>query len=398
MPRKKKDSDTLEVKFEVTYEYNVKFTRDVFGDGNETLAEALGAGADSPVRVMLVAERAVVEQTPELGRKIGKYFKEHNIALAGRAFVVGGGEINKTNGMTTVRQITEAAANAALDKRDFILVIGGGAMLDAAGFAAASLNRGLRIVRMPSTLLAQSEGASYPAVATNILNRKDASGVFAAPFASIVDFDFLKTLSESQRREGLAEAVKIAAVKDVKFLNWINKNAEKLSAGDAAAQEELVRRSAALHVETLLKSKDPFGPAAERVLEFGHWCAHRIEALGRFRVSHGAALAIGLCVDTAYAVAMKLVPEEDADLVGETLARTGALAGIEQNAAVLERADDLISGIEEFRLHTGGLPVFPGPLGKVAEVESVDAGKMKEIILELRKTCGEIEKLEADRA
>ncbi len=398
MARKKKESDSIEVKFTVPCEYSVKFTRNMFGDDNGVLAEIVGADGKAEPHVVLVADRAVVEKTPDLGKKIGKYFKDHGIKLAAKPYVVAGGEINKTNGMTTVRQITEAVADAALDRAGFMIAIGGGALLDAAGYAAASFNRGIKIVRVPTTLLSQCDGACFPSVGTNVLNRKDANSVFAVPAASVVDFDFLKTLPDELRREGVSEAVKIAVATDAKFLEWIGKNAEKISSGDDEAIEELVRRSTALHVETIVKSKNPIGSDAERLVEFSHWSTHRIEALGRFRIPHGAALAVGLCIDTAYAVAKKMVSEDDADVVGETLAKCGALNGIERIAPILDRADDILKGIEEFRQHTGGLPMFPKPLGKAVDVESVDEDKMKEIIADLRKTCGEVAKIESERS
>ena len=398
MPRKKKEADSLEVKFDLPCEYSVKFTRDIFGDGNGLLAETLGADGKNEPQVLLAADRAVVEKTPGLGLKIGKYFKDRGIKLAAKPYVVNGGEINKTNGMTTVRQITEVLADSGIGRDGFLIVIGGGAMIDAAGYAAATFNRGTRIVRVPTTLLMQCAGACLPSAGTNILNRKDASSVFTVPFASIVDFDFLKTLSAGQRGEGAAEAVKIAAAADAKFLAWIGENAQGISEGDDAALEELVRRSAALHVQALAKGKGATLRDAVRILESGLWSAHRIEALGRFRIPHGAALATGLCIDAAYSVAKGLVPEEDADLVGETLAKCGALNGIERIAPILERTDDILRGIEEFRQHTGGLPLFPGPLGKAVPVESVDMERMKTIIQDLRKTCGEVAKIEAERA
>lgn len=398
MARKKKDTDSVEIKFELPCEYGVKFTRDMFGDENGALAELLGADGKNEPRVMLVADRAVVDKTPGLGLKIGKYFKDHGIKLAAKPFVVSGGEINKTNGMTTVRQVTEVAADAALCRDGFLIVMGGGALIDATCYAAAAFNRGLRTVRVPTTLLAQCSGACYPFVGTNILNRKDANSIFAVPYASIVDFDFLKTLPEDQRREGISEAVKIAAATDAKFLAWIGKNAEKIAAGDDETLEEAIRKAAALHASVISKEMGRPGSYAERIFEFGHWSTHRIEALGRFRIPHAAALAVGLCIDAAYAVAKKTVSEEDADIVGETLAKCGALNGIDKIAPILDRTDDILRGIEEFRQHTGGLPLFPAPLGKAADVESVDDEKMKEIILDLRKTCGEVAKIEAENA
>ena len=398
MARKKKEADSIEVKFTVPCEYSVKFTRNMFGDDNGVLGEIVGADGKAEPRVVLVADRAVVENTPDLGKKIGKYFKDHGIKLAAKPYVVNGGEINKTNGMTTVRQITELVADSALGRDGFMLAIGGGALLDAAGYAAASFNRGARIIRVPTTLLSQCSGACFPSVGTNVLNRKDSNSIFAVPFASVVDFDFLKTLPDAVRQEGVSEAVKIAVATDAKFLDWIGKNAEKISSGDEETLEELIRRSAALHVDVIAKNKNPIGSDAERIFEFGLWSAHRIEALGRFRIPHGAALAVGLCIDAAYSVAKNMVSEEDADIVGETLAKCGALNGIDRIAPILDRADDILWGITEFRQHTGGLPMFPKPLGKAADVESVDTEKMKEIIADLRKTCGEVAKIDAERA
>ena len=119
MPRKKKEADSLEVKFDLPCEYSVKFTRDIFGDGNGLLAETLGADGKNEPQVVLAADRAVVEKTPGLGLKIGKYFKDRGIKLAAKPYVVNGGEINKTNGMTTVRQITEVLADSGIGRDGF---------------------------------------------------------------------------------------------------------------------------------------------------------------------------------------------------------------------------------------------------------------------------------------
>jgi len=389
MPRKKKDGDSLEVRLTIPREFDIKFTRDLFAEGNEVLAEMLGAGEGATPRVMIVADRAVVEGSPDLGRKIGKYFKDHGIALAAKPYVANGGEINKTNGMTTVRQITEIAADAALCRDGFMLVIGGGAMLDAAGFAAATFNRGLRTIRIPSTLLAQCGGGCFPTVGTNILNRKDANSIWQFPHGVAIDFDLLNSLPANVRGEGAAEAVKIAAARDAKFLEWIGDNAEKIASGDRETLEETVRRSAALHAGLLAGAKGAPEPDAERIFEFGHWSAHRIEALGRFRIPHGAALAAGLCIDAAYAASTKLVPEDESDIVGETLSRCGSLGCIDRIAMVLDRADDILWGLEEFRQHTGAHPLFPAPLGKAKDVGPADVEKMREILLEFGKTCRE---------
>lgn len=389
----RKDPDLIEASFEVPFTYSVRFTHDVFGEANTTLKDALAPSREGQKpRVLLVADSDVVEKTPGLGKKIGHYVKVHGIELAGPAVIVPGGERSKSDSGRMTWQVIDAALKAHLDRQSYIVAMGGGAVLDAGGFAAAVLHRGVRLVRLPTTVLAQNDAGIGVKNAIDTLGFKNAIGAFAPPWAVIDDLDFLKTLADDDWRGGIAEAVKVAAIKDAKFLKWIAAHAEELKNRDATAMEELVRETARLHVEHIVKNGDPFERGTARPLDFGHWAAHRLETMSGYRLSHGYAVAIGVCIDCAYAVTKKWLDEEDGDLVGDALAKSGALGGLDRFSDLLAQPDQVLRGLDDFREHLGGelTVTFPGPLGKKREEHEVDRELMKQIIGELKQTCQEL--------
>jgi 3-dehydroquinate synthase len=236
-----------------------------------------------------------------------------------------------------------------------LIAIGGGAFLDAVGFAAATAHRGVRLVRFPTTTLSQDDSGVGVKCAINAFGKKNWVGAFSVPFAVINDFDFLNTLDPQISRSGLVEAVKVALVKDAEFFVWIEEHLEQLAALEPAAVERCVERSALLHAQHITQGGDPFETGSSRPLDFGHWAAHKLEALTNHRLPHAEAVAIGIAVDTIYAERIGLSSKE---LVHRVLR---VLKGLQMNIhhPALDWRDEVgnrlvIEGLDEFREHLGG--------------------------------------------
>jgi 3-dehydroquinate synthase len=193
------------------------------------------------------------------------------------------------------------------------------------------------------------------------------------------DFDFLDDLPERERRGGLAEAVKVALIRDAAFFRWLQANADALALFEPAATETMIRRCAELHMHQIAHGGDPFESGSARPLDFGHWSAHKLESLTKHRVRHGEAVAIGIALDTRYSVLAGLLPA-GAELEVVTLLEQLGFR-LWHPALLREGADGkpaILTGLDEFREHLGGaltVTLLEG-LGRGVEVHAMDAERV----------------------
>lgn len=349
-----------------TQAHRVAFTDDALGPDNPTLAEAFAdlAGVDEapePTRVLAVLDERLADADPALTPRLLRRFKQTD--LASRLNVVDvlpltGGEAVK-NDPHHLDTLHRAMLAHGLDRRSFILAIGGGALLDAAGYAAATLHRGVRLVRMPSTTLAQCDSGVGVKNAVNRFGVKNALGAFAVPHAVVNDAALLRTLPDDVWAHGFAEVVKVALLKDAELFTWLETHAEALAARDEALAQQAWRRSAELHLQHITEPPpphgngggDPFERTTARPLDFGHWAGHRLEELSGHTLPHGHAVALGLAVDLHYAA------HPAAGLLDPELARRAvallAMLGLPTTHPLLAHPE-LPAGLEAFRQHLGG--------------------------------------------
>jgi len=342
---------------DVRFEYDVSFTDGVFNRENPLLCSTLlSKGEARRHRAFAVVDRGVADAWPGLAGAIEGYFEAHaaDLELIAAPLVVEGGEAAK-NDEETFRNILQCVHELRIDRHSYVLGIGGGAVLDVVGYAAAVAHRGLRLVRFPTTVLAQADSGVGVKNGINAFGKKNFLGSFAPPFGVLCDVDFLKTLPVRERIAGMSEAVKVALVRDGAFFGWLREHGAALGRGESSAVVELVRRSAELHLRHIATSGDPFEMGSARPLDFGHWAAHKLESLTSHRLRHGEAVAIGMAIDSLYSAHAGLTSPELADVVLELLERIGfrlwddalELRGSDGRLAVLE-------GLAEFREHLGG--------------------------------------------
>lgn len=342
--------DTIHQRVQVTLEYPVVFTRHALAADNRALVDAIGRREpERRHRVIAFADRNVAAAHPWLSAALGDYAAAHGarLELVAPLELLPGGEPAKT--AAVVDAVWRRLAELRIDRHAFVLAIGGGAVLDVVGHAAATLHRGVRLVRMPTTVLAQNDAGIGVKNGINAFGAKNMLGTFTPPFAVINDSSFLATLAPRDRAAGMAEAVKIALIRDAAFFGWLVDQRAALAAFEPAAVEHLIRRCAELHLAHIATAGDPFEQGSARPLDFGHWAAHKLELLTDHALRHGEAVAVGMALDARYSVEAGLLDDAGFRAIVELL---GALGLPVWHDAL--RSPALVDGLAEFREHLGG--------------------------------------------
>jgi 3-dehydroquinate synthase len=269
-----------------------------------------------------------------------------------------------------------------------VLAVGGGALLDVAGLAAATAHRGVRHVRVPTTVLSQNDSGVGVKNGINAFGKKNFIGTFAPPFAVINDFDFLATLPDRDKRAGCAEAVKVALIRDSQYFEQLERDAGRLAAFDPDAMQSMIRRSAELHLDHIAAGGDPFEFGSARPLDFGHWAAHKLEQLSDYQLRHGEAVAIGIALDTIYSRNVGLLPAPAAERVLALLENLGLeLFSNEMLHLDAESQLAVLKGLEDFREHLGGELTLTmlQDIGHGVEIHEINLPKMRDAMAELHR-------------
>ncbi|MBG31176.1 MAG: 3-dehydroquinate synthase [Opitutae bacterium] len=372
------------------FPHSVYFTREAFSTSNETLAEILRPTREGRrVKVMVYLDEGLLDGNPNLPRRIEQYFRAHEetLNLVHAPIFLPGGEPAK-NDWQLVEQVWKSFNDNGLCRHSYVVVVGGGAALDLVGFAASTAHRGIRLVRLPTTTLSQGDGGVGVKNGVNFFGKKNWVGTFATPDAVVNDFTLLKALPENQKRAGYVEAVKVALIRDRAFYGFIEERGEELAAFDEDSMEQVIRKSAALHLDHISSSGDPFEKGSARPLDFGHWVAHKLEQISNFRIGHGEAVAIGLAVDLTYSARVGLLKQETCERILSLLETLGfeifddlLLSNNKEGECII------LEGLEEFREHLGGqltITLIQG-IGEGIEVNAMDRTEILASVNDLRK-------------
>lgn len=371
--------------FAVPYRYPVHFTENLFAAENPTLARTVcRLEPELRHRCLFFVDDGVAKAIPELVESIVAYAARHACAidLVARPIEVPGGERIKQD-LFFVEQMQQAIYEHHIDRHSFVVAVGGGAVLDAVGLVAATSHRGVRHIRVPTTVLAQNDSGVGVKNGVNLYNSKNFVGTFAPPFAVLNDLAFVDRLPARDRIGGLAEAVKVALIRDATFFVWLERNAEALATFSRPETATMIRRCAELHMRQIAHGGDPFESGSARPLDYGHWSAHKLESLTRHHVRHGEAVAIGVALDTRYSVRAGLLVPGSEDRVACLL----ELLGFRLWHPALEKREAdgrlaIMVGLQEFREHLGGelTVTLLKEIGVGIEVHEIDTDLMAECI------------------
>jgi 3-dehydroquinate synthase len=372
----------------VEFEHRVYFTCGLFSPSNSLLQTILAQPGRVP-KVLAVLDEGLAQAQPNLPAAIEAYFDglRGQLALVAPPLIIEGGERAKMS-YFHVSEIHSQIERHHIDRHSCVLGIGGGALLDVAGLAAATAHRGVRHVRVPTTVLGQNDSGVGVKNGINAFGKKNFIGTFAPPFAVVNDYDLLATLSRRDKRSGYAEAVKVALVRDRAFFDSLERDAGLLAAFDDEAIARMIHRCAECHVDHIARSGDPFESGSARPLDFGHWAAHKLEQLSDYQIRHGEAVAIGMALDVIYSRNIGLLDAASAERALALLRKLGFDLFVNELLHLdAEHQPMVLKGLEEFREHLGGeltLTMLRGA-GAGVEVHEIILPKMLAALAELRQ-------------
>ncbi len=376
-------------RFAVPFEYPVCFTERLFDPRNPVFRDALcRLESDRRHRCVVFVDDGLVRAWPSLIAEIETYARRHSrhIDLVSEPQPVPGGETIKTE-LHFVERMQRTLFDHHIDRHSYVVAIGGGAVLDAVGLVAATTHRGVRHVRVPTTVLSQCDSGVGVKNGVNLFGVKNYVGAFAPPFAVLCDIDFIARLDPRDRIAGTAEAVKVALIRDGEFFSWLEHHADELAIHERSAMATMIRRCAERHMHQIAHGGDPFESGSVRPLDYGHWSAHKLESLTRYHLRHGEAVAIGLALDARYSViggSLKAGEDERICFLLEHL-------GFKLWHPALDMKDaagrhEVLAGLSDFREHLGGdlTVTLLSEIGVGVEVHEMDHNLVLEAIGWLR--------------
>jgi 3-dehydroquinate synthase len=384
--RKHAAGQVLRGRFEVSYDYPVVFTDHLFDASNPCLHQQLTARQNGRVTVMVFADEQLLKSAPHLLDQIDGYFAAHaaDLHLQAPPIAVPAGELSKDS--QVLEQLYADMLKHGLDRHCYVLALGGGAVLDSVGYACATFHRGIRLIRVPSTVLAQNDAGIGVKNGINAFGQKNLLGAFYPATAVINDFQLLTSLTRRDQIAGLAEAVKVALIKDRTFFEWMEQQADALARFDHPASRYAIRRCAELHLAHITGAGDPFERGNGRPLDYGHWAAHKLENLSHHRLRHGEAVAVGMALDGLYANALGLLSDTDSERVMSLLTQLGFnLCPPELILKDAQGRSPVLLGLEEFRQHLGGqlsIPMLSG-IGQSVDLHEIDDARMERALQKL---------------
>ncbi|WP_436716508.1 3-dehydroquinate synthase [Roseiconus lacunae] len=366
-----------DVSFAVPFVHRVRTTLDLSGNDFDVLADLLRPGGSGPAKVLLIAERAVATASEHV-QEIAEQLQDcDTVALVDHAMLLEGGEAIKNDDSGVDAVLAKINAHD-LDRRSYIVAIGGGAFLDAVGYAAAIAHRGIRLVRLPTTTLAQGDSGVGVKNAINYFGKKNWVGTFAVPWAVINDAALLDTLPDRDFYSGFSESVKVTLLKSREEFEWLCDHAERIRSREMSAASRAIAVSCKLHLRHITEGGDPFEMLEARPLDFGHWSAHKLEPITDYAIRHGEAVGIGVAIDCFYSHLTLGFPIEDVHRTCRCLHEMGLPLWHE----ALSPLDRLLGGLEEFRQHLGGRLTITmlREVGESVNVHEIDTDKMAKAI------------------
>ncbi len=370
--------------FQVQYDYQLYFTSGLFALENQMFVNLIADYKDfEPVKLLFVLDDGVKHHHPTLIPQIEDYCKAHRQTIKYTdTLVLPGGEQVK-NSDKAIESVLKGVNDNKICRHSFVVVIGGGAVIDMVGYAAAIAHRGVKLIRIPTTVLSQNDSAVGVKNSVNAFKKKNFLGTFAPPFAIINDSDFLETLEQRDWISGISEAIKVALIKDKTFFKYIADNAVALKNREMEAMQYVIYKCAEMHMHHIAQGGDPFESGSSRPLDFGHWAAHKMEFMTNYELRHGEAVAKGIALDVTYAQLVGLISEEDLQHILDVMIAIGFDLSLPvQND---DKIEQLLNGIEEFREHLGGQLTITliSELGVKHDVHTIDMELMSKAITKL---------------
>jgi 3-dehydroquinate synthase len=341
--------------FQIRFKYNIIFTTDIFNTNNKTIINILNKLNKNKKKVLLFIDKNVYKTNDYLKTKIKEYIKtnENYINLVCDPILITGGEKIK-NHYNIVKYAYKIIDTYKICRQSYVLAIGGGTLQDLIGFITSTAHRGIKLIRIPTTTLSQDDSGVGVKNGINFNNKKNFIGCFNTPYAVINDFNFLHSLKKENFIEGFSEAIKVALIKNKKLFYLIKNNTKEILNRNKIITEKIIYICAKIHAEHISKKGDPFELTSSRPLDFGHWSAHKIESLSKYKISHGKSVAIGIALDCTYSYIMKILKRSNWKNIINTLLNLKLPIYSKELSLTENNENKIFKGLEEFREHLGG--------------------------------------------
>jgi 3-dehydroquinate synthase len=322
--------------------YRVEIVQDSFGESG-VLAEVLKENLGENGKVLLVADSNVVSHTAELGPKIGRYMNEHELAIAGKAVVIPGGEKVKHENLDAAFSILDAIVRRGLGQNDCVLALGGGVVFDLVGWAAAQLGN-IKVVRMPTTPAAMTGAAFSTCSSIDRCGRKDIISLPSMPAAVVIDVAFIETVMEGVWRAGTGETA---------CLSILDKSVCKVFCEEAPRYAAREYDAFGRMVEAVVeyRKKNKVEPIAEKL-------AARLEEQSDFRLPHGYAIPLSLMIEAGVLVEKGSLKEKTFVAVRDALEVCGSLGGLYHSRHILRRREVLFGDWPDAELYNRSVDVL----------------------------------------
>ncbi len=370
--------------FNVKFDYTLYFTENLFSLKNSLFFDIMKSyDKKNKIKTLFVIDNGVYNSHDKIKYEIKNYCsKFSNKIELKKILIFKGGEIEK-NSKNNLEKILKSINDENICRHSFVIVIGGGAIIDMVGYASTIAHRGVKLIRIPTTVLAQNDAAVGVKNSINEFGKKNFLGTFSPPHAIINDFNFLKTLDQRDWISGIAEAIKVALIKDSIFFDFIEKNSKLLAERNKNKMSYLIYKCAEIHMNHITNGGDPFENGSSRPLDFGHWAAHKLEHLTNYKLRHGEAVAIGMALDVTYSNMIGLLNQKDLTRILNVLEAIGFRIKIPIQTNV--QIDNLLGGIQEFREHLGGKLTITliKNIGTKIDVNKIDLKIMRNAIKKL---------------
>ncbi len=325
-------------------------------------------------------DKVVVITSPIVKSRYGDAL-QRSLTQAGftvTTLLVPDGEEQKS--LATAGRLYLELANCFAERTTPILALGGGVIGDLAGFVAATYLRGVPLIQIPTTLLAQVDSSIGGKVAVNHGQLKNEIGAFYQPRLVITDIDTLRTLDPKTLSDGLAEVIKYGVIRDKKLFIYLEENMNGIRSFDAGTLEEIVSRS--VEIKAAVVAKDETDLGLRVILNYGHTVGHAIESASDFKIEHGEAVAIGML--TAARISNEMGILDRSELVRlESLIKTAGLPTkipdleIEKLTAVMQHDKKVLKGKIRF--------ILPKSLGEVFITNEVSLSLVEQILVAQNK-------------
>ena len=375
------------VSFNVPFTIRFRSSQNLFSSDFGVLEDLFEHSNATLPKVQAWIDSGVLKFSPEKVESIEKLLA-NSASIDFRGFhSTPGGENSKMNNRI-IEEMWNSFNNDDLDRRSYVLAIGGGATLDSVGYAAALAHRGIRIIRVPATTLSQADSGVGVKNAINHFGKKNWLGSFSVPWGVINDYGILESLSDRDFYCGFSEALKVFLLKSPEKFSWLCAHAFDINKRNPSICKEAITQSVMFHLDHITKGGDPFESETARPLDFGHWSAHKLEPLSKYEIRHGEAVAIGVALDCIYSSKVHGLATDYCYNAVKCLADMG----LPTFHPLMRDTQDILVGLEEFRQHLGGIltvTLIESP-GHPINVHSISQKIMRDSINELESLSQEL--------